>query len=90
MPQNHPNPKDAVSNTDDAVVSIRGMLLSILMEDSLVVDSWLIAGSIFCEQAHKNTIEPKKMFVHPMLIRPLFFIAFIPSFRSRYYKPSQN
>ena len=81
MPQNHPNPNDAVSNIDDTVVSIKGLLFSMLMEDSLVVDSWLIAGSVLCKKAHKNTIDPKKMLNHPMLIGFLLFIAFILSSR---------
>jgi len=86
MPQNHPNPKDAVSNTDDAVVSIRGRLFSIPMEDSLVVDSWLVAGSMVCEQAHKNTIEPSMTLNHPIRIPSLFFITLILSIEEPHSK----
>ena len=80
MPQNHPSPKDAVSNMEGTAVSIIGMPFSMLMEDSLVFDSWPFAGSVVCEQAHKKNIEPNRMYNHPKPVRSLFFIVLSLSF----------
>jgi hypothetical protein len=49
------------------------------MEVSFVVDPWLFAGSMVCEQAHKNTIEPSMRFSHPIRIPSLFLMAHILS-----------
>ena len=98
LPQNHPSPIDAVSNMDGATVSIGGMpfLMPFLMEGSLVFDSWPIAGSMVCEQAHKNNIEPNRMYNHPLLMWSLFFITpkvqileYVSSFRSPIVKIHQ-
>jgi hypothetical protein len=72
MPQNHPSPKDAVSNLDGTAVSIGGRPFSMLMENSLVFDSWLLAGSMAWEQVHKKNIEPNRMQNHPLPMRSFF------------------
>jgi hypothetical protein len=80
MPQNHPIPKDAVSKLGGAAVSIGGTPFSMLMEDAFVFDSWLIAGSMVCEQVHKKNIEPNRNQNHPLSMGSFFFIARILSF----------
>jgi hypothetical protein len=78
MPQNHPIPNDAVSKLGGTAVSMGGTPFSMLMEDSFIFDSWLIDGSMVCEQVHKKNIEPKRIQNHPLPKWSFFFIAFHP------------
>jgi len=54
-----------------------------LMEDSFIFDSWLIAGSMVCEQVHKKNTEYNRRQNHPLPMGSFFFIAVILSFETR-------
>jgi len=61
MPQNHPSPKEIVSNVDGAAVSMGGSLLCVSIEVPVVFVWAAMAGSVMWTETTRMAAQTRKM-----------------------------
>ena len=67
-PQNHPNPKDAVSNLDGAAISMGGISLLAFMGGLLGLDSFGLSVPRASKPVPNNDIEHSSNITHLILV----------------------
>jgi hypothetical protein len=82
IPQNHPSPKDAVSNLDGAAISMGGIFFSMVVEGPTAFDFLGTSGSMAWENAPPNSIKPNRNKNHLMCMSFDFIIVIFLSWEA--------
>ena len=76
MPQNHPSPKEAVSNLEGAAVSMNGRLVVVVLSAAGVVDPLASAGAAASGTVSMAAMIIDKVFIYILCPKLIFMGPF--------------